>query len=200
MNHFYLYSTVYPSIHLSRISLILLVDCMTATISGPYIYTVTFPALLTSTITVNCQAGYAWTSSPSVAASRSATCSNVSGSGAWLINGNPQCACMLMVNVNCTVYIIVFNTRCVVIEVGQSGHETEDVQYRSARQMRCCYFEEEPSKCQLVSTLTKHSQSAVRRAVGRRVARRRAVVHVKERARRKQKDGERENRNVARAC
>ena len=72
------------------------VDCDVATISWPYSYMVTVPALLGDTMSVTCHAGYAWTSNPSVNASRNATCSHVGGSGAWVMSGNPQCERMLL--------------------------------------------------------------------------------------------------------
>ena len=69
-------------------------NCMAATITGSYTYeyTVVAPSFIGATMSVTCLAGYAWNTSPSVSFSRTATCSNSTGFGAWVISGAPdQC-------------------------------------------------------------------------------------------------------------
>ena len=69
------------------------VDCSTALISGPYIYTTPTPATQGTVMSVTCAAGYTWTPAPTTGA-LNATCSNVSNSGKWIIPNGASCVCM----------------------------------------------------------------------------------------------------------
>ena len=67
-----------------------IVDCSSATLSGQYIYTVPSPSGEGAFMNVSCVSGYVWTTSPYNSA-HSATCTNESGSGQWLIDGGVSC-------------------------------------------------------------------------------------------------------------
>lgn len=72
-----------------------IVDCSAATITGQVSYTVPSIATIGTKISVNCKAGYEWTASP-YSGSQSATCTDVSGTGQWVISGGPTCVCMFV--------------------------------------------------------------------------------------------------------
>ena len=69
-----------------------LVDCSSATLSGPYTYSVSTPAPIGSTMSVNCSAGYKWSGVP-YNGPQNATCTNVSNSGQWVISNGLFCLC-----------------------------------------------------------------------------------------------------------
>ena len=71
----------------------LVVDCSTATISGPYGYNLPSPATQGVIMSVTCQSGYQW-SIPPYPAAQNATCTNISGQGQWVIFGGASCLCM----------------------------------------------------------------------------------------------------------
>ena len=83
-------------------------NCMSATIAGPYTYSVTAPSFPGNTMSVTCNAGYAWNSVTSVGGSRTATCTYSAGVYSWVISGGTdQCLRTYGNAICCTLCLII---------------------------------------------------------------------------------------------
>ena len=67
------------------------VDCSAATIAGAYSYAVPSPAMQGTVMPVSCPVGHAWSRAPS-GRRLTATCTNVRGSGSWVLTDSAVCA------------------------------------------------------------------------------------------------------------
>ena len=93
-----------------------IVSCMGATVAGSYSYSVVAPSFVGDTMNVSCPTGYAWNSLPSVSSFRTATCTNISGSGIWVIGGAPD-QCLRM-----SIFWLVCLHLCVHISIINHHH------------------------------------------------------------------------------
>ena len=82
--------TLVVRVRLHNICVCPLVSCQSASISGPVSYTIPSPSTLGTFMGVSYDSPLVWSTTPALN-SLNATCSNVSGSGSWLIGGNPSC-------------------------------------------------------------------------------------------------------------
>ena len=65
-------------------------DCSGAQIAGPYTYTISNPATVGNTMSVDCNGGLVWTSAP-YNSPHNATCTNVNNNSTWVINPSGNC-------------------------------------------------------------------------------------------------------------